>query len=76
MKTLIFTFNAADVPAGAVCRVYHKDNSEYVGEAISDGTGVVSIQVEDEWLTEMSVRVIYDDKPGEVDPVPLSVLVT
>jgi hypothetical protein len=46
------------------------------GRRISDGSGIVSINVADEWLTEMSVRVLYSDKAGENDPVPLSVVIT
>jgi hypothetical protein len=76
MKTMTFTFDPADVPAGSVVRVYHKDDSEYVGEAISDGSGIVSVDVADQWLTEMQVRVLYGDKPGEVDPTPISVVIT
>lgn len=75
MATITFTFLPEQVPAGYVCRLYHTDNSEYIGEAVSDGTGTVVVQALDEWLHEILVRVIPDNAPGETDVAPIRMVI-
>ena len=75
MKTMTFTLDPSEVPTGSIVRVYHRDSSAYVGEAVSDGSGTVAIEVSDEWLAQMTVRVLVAGVDGERDPRALRVMI-
>lgn len=75
MATITFTFVPSDVPEGSICRLYHADNSEYIGESVSDGTGTVTVAVPEEWLHEIVVRIFPSDHTPEIDATPVRMVI-
>jgi len=67
MKTLTMTVDAADVPAGAVCRVFYSDNT-FVAETTSDGSGVLVFEVEDVWADHFRLNAYVESVDGGARP--------
>lgn len=72
MKTMTITVDPVAVPAAAVCRIYHADNNEYLGETVSDGSGVLVFEVKDEMLQEVQVEAMIAGVDGTQWPAVLS----
>ena len=75
MKQITMVVDPAEVPAGAVCRLYHRDNNTYLGEMVSDGTGTLVVQVPDDAIEEFYADVAIAGIDGTSEPTVLKVTV-
>jgi hypothetical protein len=69
MKTITLSIDPVAVPAGAVCRIYHRDSNEYLGETISDGSGTIVVFVPDEVIEEFYAEVAIEGVDGTSEPI-------
>mgnify|MGYP000104858014 CR=1 FL=1 len=75
MKQITMLVDPAEVPAGAVCRLYHRDNNTYLGETVSDGSGTLVVEVPDDAIEEFYAEVAIDGVDGTSEPHVLKVTV-
>ena len=75
MTTATFIVAPEDAPVGAVCRIYHKDTNEALGEIISDGSGVLVFPVDPDWLSEIQLETVVTGVDGVRTPPVLKVTI-
>ena len=72
---MTITVAAADAPAGAVCRIYRRDNSEFLGETVSDGSGALVFSVSDQVITDVQVETVISGIDGVTLPSVIKLVI-